>query len=137
MRMRAAPALAVIAALAAGGCGLQIVEPDLFLIRLGGAGRTTTLVVNSAGTIRCDRGRARQISSSQLIFARDLADSLAPLARRHLRLPSPSDSVYRYTVEMAQGTISFPDTAGRRRRVLAQTELFATEEAARFCPTGG
>lgn len=135
--MRARAALLLAAASALAGCGLQIAAPDLFLLRRSGPGGTVTLVVNDAGTIRCDRGRQQQISSSELIAARDLSDSLAPLAHRHLRLPAPRNSVYSYTIEMQQGTIHFPDTAGRTRPALAQAELFATQAAGRFCPGAG
>jgi hypothetical protein len=135
--MRRGAALGLALATLAGGCGLQITSPDLFLIRISGGGRSTTLVVNDGGTIRCDRGRPQPIASSQLIAARDLAGDLAPLARRRLRIPAPRNSVFSYTVEMPQGTIRFPDTAGSRRPVLARLELFATEAAARFCRRGG
>ena len=127
-------ALALLALAALCGCGLQIAAPDLFLLRRSGPGGTVTLVVNDAGTISCNRGRQQPISSSQLIGARDLADELAPLARRRLRLPSPANSVYRYTVEMQQGTIRFPDTAGARYPALAHAELFDAQATAAFCP---
>jgi hypothetical protein len=37
--------------------------------------------------------------------------------------------VYRYTVKLQDGTISFPDTAGAAHRELAQAELFTTQIA--------
>lgn len=130
-------AVAVLVALVAGACGLSIQAPDLFLLKRTGGGRALRLLVNDAGTIRCDGGSPRTLAAPLLLRARDLAESLDSDAKKSLRIPSPPDSVSRYTVRLQDGTISFPDTAGRRRHELAQTELFAVDAAQVACGLPG
>jgi hypothetical protein len=126
-----------VVGLTLAGCGLRIQAPDLFLLtRTGGAGRLT-LLVNDAGTIRCDGGKPRPLAGSLLLRARDLAPALDADAKRGLRLPSPPGSVFRYTIRLPHGTISFPDTAGHARHELAQVELFAVEAAQQACGLPG
>ncbi len=139
MRPRRALVSAVILALALalGACGLDVQEPDLFLLTRTGQGPRLTLLVNSGGTIRCNGGRARTISDARLIQARDLSDNLGNDASAHLRLPTVAGSVAYYTIRMEQGTIRFPDIAARTRRPLAQAELFATETAQQVCGLAG
>jgi hypothetical protein len=132
-RAATAATLALALTVAAAGCGLKIQSPDLFLLQRSGPGGTLSILVNTAGFISCDRGRQHPISSSELIAARDLADNLGPLAQRHLRVPFPPHSVYRYTIRMQQGTISFPDTAGARYRPLADAEQFSLGVASGVC----
>ena len=134
----ALPAMvAVLMAVAAGGCGLNIQAPDLFLLERTGGGRPLTLLVNDSGTIRCDGGRPRTLSAPLLLRARDLAESLDSDAKRSLRIPSPPDSVSRYRMRLQDGTILFPDTAGRRHHELAQAELFAVDAAQLVCGLPG
>ena len=113
------------------GCGFGVQAPDLFLLNRTGGGAGLTLLVNDGGTIRCDGGKTRTLPNSLLLQARDLASSLGGDAQEKLRIPSPSNSVYRYTVRLQQGTISFPDTAtasGKYPR-LAELEQFALQAA--------
>jgi hypothetical protein len=67
--------------------------------------------------------------------ARDLASGLGGDAQEKLRIPSPSNSVYRYTIRLQQGTISFPDTAtaGGKYPRLAQAELFTARALQQVC----
>lgn len=128
-------ALATAVAVAATGCGLSVQSADLFLLRRTGHGQTLTLLVNDGGTIRCNGGRARTLPDPLLLQARDLASGLGGDAQQSLRIRSSSDSVYRYTIRLQQGTISFPDTAtasGRYPR-LARAELFALHAAQQVC----
>jgi hypothetical protein len=110
-----------------GGCGLEVQEPDLFLIRRTGEGRAVTLVINSDGTVTCNRSRTGMLSSGQLITARDIQPTLHQYAVRRLRLPPAPNSVYMYLVRVDSGPISFPDTAGATNHTLASLELLATE----------
>jgi hypothetical protein len=123
-----------LAALTAG-CGLNIQAPDLFVLTRTGQGSKLTLLVNDSGTIRCNGGRPRPLSDPLLLQARDLASGLGGDAQHHLRIPSSPDSVYRYRLRLAQGTISFPDTAAASGRFprLAQVELFALRAAHQAC----
>jgi hypothetical protein len=136
--MRWAAASIAIATLLAG-CGLSVQSADLFLLSRVGQGRTLTLLVNDGGTIRCDGGRARPLADSLLLKARDLATSLDGDAKTHLRIAVPANSVFRYTIQLQGGTISFPDTAdaGGKFPNLAQAELFAAQAAQQACGLSG
>ncbi len=109
------------------GCGLTVQSPDLFLLTRTGEGTTLTLLVNDSGTIRCDRSAPRRLADPLLLEARDLATSLDADARHGLKIAPPPGSVYRFDVKLQDGTISFPDTAGRRQSELAQAELFVLD----------
>jgi hypothetical protein len=124
---------ALVALLA--GCGFDVQSADLFLLTRTGAGGKLTLLVNGGGTIRCNGGKPRQLSDSLLLDARALASSLGGDAQEKLRIPSPSNSVYRYTIRLQQGTIAFPDTAAASGKYprLAQAEQFALEASQQAC----
>ena len=116
-----------------GACGLQVASPDLFVLQRTGAGQRLRLLVNDGGTIRCDGGHPQALPGRLLIDARQLASDLDKDARAHLSLRSPPDSVYRYTMTLENGTIAFPDTAGRGHPELARVQLFAVQAAQQAC----
>ena len=136
-RRTCALALGALAAAALAGCGLNVQAPDLFLLTRTGEGSRLTLLVNDGGTIRCNGGVARHLPEPLLLTARDLSNSLNTDAQRSLRIPSPRRSVYRYTVRVQDGTVSFPDTAARRHSELAQAELFTVQAAQQACGLTG
>jgi hypothetical protein len=105
------------------GCGLEIQQPDLFLIKRAGPGRAVTIVINSDGTVTCDRRRTGTLSSSQLITARDIQPAIHRMAIRKLRIPRGRATIYMYTVRVDSGTIMFPDTEAAHNHTLAQLEL--------------
>jgi hypothetical protein len=137
--MRSVLVVVVLAAGLAGGCGLNVQAPDLFLLTRAGQNGTLTLLVNDSGTIRCDGGRPRKLSDALLIQARDLATSLDGDAKAGLRIHSSPNSVYWYTIRLQGGTIRFPDTAAATGRypALARAELFAVQAAQQACGLGG
>ena len=130
-------AVAIAAGLA--GCGLAVQSPDLFVLTRVGEGHKLTLLVNDGGTIRCNGGPARSLPDPLLLQARDLASSLGGDAQERLHITPRPGSVYRYTIRLAQGTISFPDsaTAGGKYPRLAQAELFALQAAQHPCGLNG
>jgi hypothetical protein len=137
--MRWTPAIAVAAvavAVLTAGC-FDVRSADLFLLTRTGQGSTLRLLVNDGGTIRCNGGKAKTVSNTTLITARDLADNLATDAQNKLTIPNAAGSVYYYRIRLQQGTISFPDRASATRKVLAQAELFATQTAQRECGLSG
>jgi len=122
---------------ALAACGFDVASPDDFLMTRTGQGPRVTLLVNDAGTIRCDGGRARPITSAMLINARDLVDNLTTDANNRLQIPQARNSVYRYTVRMQVGTVSFPDTAAVSHHELAGVEQFALQALAGPCKSLG
>jgi hypothetical protein len=127
------PAVAAACCTAAAGCGFTVASPDDFLLTRLGQGTKLTLLVNDGGTIRCNGGKARPLSSALLIRARDLTDGLTNDAKRSLSIPSPRNSVYRYTVKLQQGTVSFPDTSAAHREEFASAEEFVLKALAGPC----
>jgi hypothetical protein len=134
MRCRPAAALAAVAALGVTGCGLNVQSPDLFKVtRSGPGGQQLTLLVNDAGTIACNGGKPKSLPDPQLLQARDLATSLNDDVKAKLRFEAGAQSVFTYTVKVPNGTFTFPDTAARARKELAQLELFVVQAAASPC----
>jgi hypothetical protein len=125
-------ALAAAGALLAG-CGLDLQSPDLFLLTRVGAGKRVSLLINDSGTVSCNGGKAKPLAGSLLIQARDLAQMLDDDVKAKLKFIQRPDSVYRYTVKLQDGTLSFPDTAGKRHSELAQTELLTVQVAEGPC----
>lgn len=130
-----AAAVGMVGLLVAGCFDVQ--SADLFLLTRAGQGKTLTMLVNDAGTIRCNGGKAKPISNTALITARDLADNLATDAQNKLNIPNAPGSVYYYRIRLQQGTIAFPDRASAGRKVLAQAELFAAQTAQQECGLSG
>jgi hypothetical protein len=126
-------AAVVSGALITTGCGFDVQSADLFLITRTGQGTKLTLLVSDGGTIACNGGQARTISSARLIAARDLSDNLGGDASHNLKLPIGPGSTFAFRVHMQQGTITFSDRDTRRYPNLAQLELFTTEAAQQVC----
>lgn len=133
------PALVLLLAAVLAGCGLNVASPDLFVLTRTGQGRKLTMLVNDGGTIRCNGAAPRNLPDPLLLKARDLAGGLGGDAQEGLRLPSPPNSVYRYTIRLQQGTISFPDTAAASGKYprLAQAEQFTAQAAVQGCGLSG
>jgi len=129
-------AAALALALALAGC-FDVQAPDLFLLTRRGPSGTLTLLVNYGGTISCNRHRAKSIPDAMLIQARDLADSLISDASRSLTIARTPHTIDYFRIEMQQGTISFPDSAGATHPALAQAELFTVSVAQRICRLPG
>ena len=135
-RAGALGALAALAAVVLAGC-FDVQSPDLFLLTRTGQSAKLTLLVNDSGTIRCNGGKAKPISNSSLIAARDLSDNLAGDAQNKLTIATVPGSIYYFRIRLQQGTIAFPDKAAGRRQALAQAELFAAQAAQRECGLSG
>jgi hypothetical protein len=127
-----AVALVALAAVV-GGCGLNVQLQDLFAITRTGPGPKLTIVVNDGGGVRCNGGRQKTLTSSQLISARDLSDNLAKDATATLTIPAAPGTVYYYRVKLQQGTIGFPDQAATTHRYLGDAEAFALQAAQQYC----
>lgn len=127
-------ALVLVAAVALGGCGLNVDLGDLFLITRTGNGTVLTELVDDSGGVTCDgHKQQKMLSSSQLITARDLADDLGTDAQKGLHLPPVAGSVYYYRIRLQQGTISFPDRAATAHQYLGPMEQFVLQTAQQYC----
>jgi hypothetical protein len=107
-RAGAAAALAV-ASLAPAGCGSE--AHDLFLVQRGGTVPCARLAlrVTDDGRASCNRRPLVDITSAQLIAARELQRDLEPLAKRRFALPPGHGSVLRYRVVLEDGAVRFAD----------------------------
>jgi hypothetical protein len=130
--------LAVLAAgTAIAGCGEDIQAPDLFVLNRTGQGKPLTLLVNDAGTIRCDGGKSKTLPDPLLLDARQLASDLDTDAKNKMHIAAGAGSVYSYKVTLQDGTITFPDTAARKHSELARAELFTAQAAQGPCGLSG
>ena len=126
-------AAALTSCLLLSACGLEIQEPDLFLIKRTGEGRTLTMLINSDGTVQCDGKAGKSLSSSQLITARAIQPNIHYDALQKLAIPRAPNSVYMYSVQTDSGTITFPDTAAAHHPSLGQLELLVAQAAQSSC----
>ena len=109
-------ALLVAAALATG-CGAP--SADLFVVSRSGTipGAKLKLLVADGGSVRCNRGPERPLTSKQLIDARELAfklngdDKHDGPAMHSLKLAPGPGAIMRYSVRSQQGTVAFSDTS--------------------------
>jgi hypothetical protein len=109
VRRAAAAAALAAATLGLPGCGSE--AHDLFLVQRGGAipGARLALRVTDDGRASCNRGPLVDITSAQLIAARELQRDLVPLAERRFALSPGRGSVLRYRVVLEDGAVRFAD----------------------------
>lgn len=129
--------LTLLAALLVAGCGLQVTEPDLFVLTRTGQGSKLTLLINDSGTISCNGAKAKPISDAMLVAARDLTDSLSQDASRELGLAAGPGTVFSYRIRLQQGEVRFSDRDTSGHKELAQAELFAAQAAQADCGLSG
>ena len=106
---------ALAAALTLAACGAGAPAHDLFLVQRGGAipGAKLALRVTDDGRASCNRGPLVEITSAQLIDARELQRDLEPLAKRRLALPPGRDSILEYRVVLEDGVVYAEPGEGR------------------------
>lgn len=133
----AAVALACVAAL--GACGGP--SADLYLVERTGStpGARLSMLVGDGGTVTCNGGPERQISSAQLIDAREVAGDLngdeeepGPAAR-DVRLPPGPGSILRYRVRSEKGAVSFSDTSRGQPPVFYKVAQLTRQLAKQVC----
>ena len=112
MRRRAAAlAGAIGVAVAVAACGAGAPAHDLFLVQRAGSipGARLALRVTDDGRVSCNRRPLVDITSAQLIAARELQRDLDPLAKRRFALAPGGGSVLRYRVVLEDGAVRFAD----------------------------
>ena len=135
-------ALAALAAvlLSAAGCGGP--SSDLFAVERAGAvpGARLTLVVDDGGFVRCNHGDRKEISSAQLIDARDIArqldgepDKEPGPAKKNLTFAPRPGSILRYNVRTEQGSVAFADNSARQPAVLFHVAELTRDLAKQVC----
>jgi hypothetical protein len=108
---RPAAGAVVAGALAAAACGAGGPARDLFLVQRAGTipDARLALRVTDDGRASCNRGPLVDITSAQLIAAREIERDLEPLAKRRFALPPGPASVLRYRVVLEDGAVRFAD----------------------------
>lgn len=116
--MRPALVLAGLTACALlAACGSP--SADLYLVERAGStpGARLTMLVGDGGSVSCNRGPQRPITSAQLIEAREIATELngeeeepGPAARG-VELPPQPGSIFRYRVRSEAGVVAFSDNS--------------------------
>jgi hypothetical protein len=129
-RLAAALPLAVVIA----GCS-GIKAPDLFIVTRSGSGphANLTLLVNEEGGVRCNGKLAGKLSDSQIVKARAITEDLEKPAAEHLSLAAAPNSVLRYHLRDAKGTVSFADNSVGQPKVLRELELFVLQASQQVC----
>jgi hypothetical protein len=122
MTRRIALCIAVVAVLAGGGPP----PADLFVLRRTGdvPGANLRMLV-SDGSVRCNDGPEREISSDQLLEARAIATDLKEVTQADV--PPATPQIFGFEVRSEAGSIRFADTTTRPavipRLVRLQREL--------------
>ncbi len=131
--MRAVRCALAALACAAAACGTP--SADLFVVDREGSlpDAKLTLRVGDGGTVRCDGGDERPIRSEDLLDARQLAEDLAPLLDRGLRLPPERGSLLRYRVTGGEGEVRFADNSRGLPRTFGEVIRFTRRIAMSAC----
>jgi hypothetical protein len=121
------------AALLLSACGTP--SADLFVVERTGTLPDARLVlrVGDGGTVRCDGGPERRISSEDLLDARQLSDDLRPLLDRGTTLPPQPQSLLQYRVIGEQGEARFADNSKGQPEVFGRLIRFTRKIAMSAC----
>ncbi len=133
-------ALVVAAAAVVSGCGSP--SADLFVVTRTGAipGAKLSLLVNDGGSVRCNGGPSKDITSDDLILARKIARELNGKDADHpgpatsdLVLPPRPGSILRYAVRLEKGTVTFSDNSKGQPPTSYAAAAFTRAMAQRVC----
>ena len=118
MRRAAAIAVVALAALTIGACGSE--ARDLFLVTRSGdvPGARLTLPVTDDGRASCNGKPLVDVTSAQLITARESERDLAKPAKAQLRLAPGPQPVFSYRVRTQDGGVAWSDDSPRQPAVL-------------------
>ncbi len=110
--------LVALVAAGAAGCGGE--AADLFAVTRAGSipGAALALRITDDGRASCNGRPLVDISSDQLIRARDAARELGDPARARLTLAARPGSVLRYRVRTEDGSVVWSDTSRGQPPVL-------------------
>ena len=110
--------MAAVALLVLAGCGSE--ARDLFLVGRSGdvPGARLTLRITDDGRASCNGRSLVQITSDQLITAREAERDLQKPATARLRLAPGRQSVFSYRARSRDGTVVWSDDSPRQPPVL-------------------
>jgi hypothetical protein len=137
--LTAASALALAATTAACGGGPPA---DLFLVTRTGTipGAKLTVRFIDDGGVSCNGGPRRDITSEQLIDARELRRELdgekdedVGLAEKHINLPPGRITTLSYRVRSENGTVDFSDTSTHQPQAFYRLAKLTRDVAQRSC----
>jgi hypothetical protein len=118
VRRAALTAVAALAALAISACGSE--ARDLFLVTRSGdvPGAGLTLRITDDGRASCNGKPLVDITSAQVISARETERDLGKPAKAQLRLAPGPQSVFSYRVRTQDGGVAWSDDSPRQPPVL-------------------
>jgi hypothetical protein len=133
--------LALLAAALLCACGGPA-PADLFVVRRDGSipGARLTLRITDDGGAYCNGGGRHDVTSAQLIDARELRRELdgaqdedVGLAERHLNLAPGRVTTLSYRVRSEKGTVAFSDTSARQPQALYRLAKLTRDVARGAC----
>jgi hypothetical protein len=115
---RAAASMAAAALLLGAGCGGE--ARDLFVVTRGGdvPGARLTLRITDDGRASCNGRALVEITSAELITAREAERDLEKPVKARLRLAPGRRSVFSYRLRTQDGTIAWSDNSRHQPPVL-------------------
>jgi len=131
-RLLAAAALGSVAAFAVAGCGTP--SPDLFVMKRDGTvpGAKLELLVSDQ-TVRCNDGPREDLTSEQILEARDIRRDLIEIQEGLVDVPkAPPAQFFTFAVTTEKGTLRYPDTA-QRPELLPRLSRFVRRVAIDTC----
>ena len=120
------------AGLATGACGTP--SPDLFVVERDGTvpGAKLTLLVSDQ-TARCNGGPVKDLTSDQILEARDIHKVLLLEQTAGKPIPkAPPAQIFSFAVQTEQGTLRYPDTQ-QRPPILPRLSRFVRRVAIDTC----
>jgi hypothetical protein len=136
--------LAVAGAALSAGCSGPM-PVDLFLVQRTGsiAGARLTLRISDDGGAFCNGGKRKEITSAQLITARELRRELdgdkndeekkVGLAAKHINLPPGAITTLSYRVRSEMGTVVFSDTSAKQPQAFYRLAKLTRDVARGAC----
>jgi hypothetical protein len=128
----AAAAAALVLCAGVAACGTP--SPDLFVMHRSGTvpGAKLDLLVSDQ-TTRCNGGPAKQLTSAQILEARDILRELLEVQDGGVEVPkAPPAQIFSFAVTTEKGTLRYPDTA-QRPTILPRLTLFVRRVAIDTC----
>lgn len=132
---------ALTAALASAGC--QGATPaDLWLVERSGTipGAKLTLRMTDDGHVFCNEGERHEVTSEQLITAREIRGELdgrkdddVGLAEKHINLKPGSITSLSFKVRSEKGSVSFSDTSANQPKAFYRLAQLTREVAQQSC----